>query len=56
MLQMDPNSSAYLRAAASVQKLLQPSEMGEIFKVIAFGKGIDAVLPGMGRGDRSRAL
>jgi SAM-dependent MidA family methyltransferase len=56
MLQMDPNSSAYLRAAASVQKLLQPSEMGEIFKVIVFGKGIDAVLPGMGRGDRSRAL
>jgi SAM-dependent MidA family methyltransferase len=56
MLQMDPNSSAYLRAAASVQKLLQPSEMGEIFKVIAFGRGIDAVLPGIGRGDRSHAL
>ncbi len=31
----------YIRAAAACQKLLAPHEMGELFKVIAFGKGID---------------
>ncbi len=56
MSEMQPMSSEYLRAAAAVQKLLQPSEMGELFKAIAFGRGLAADLPGFGRGDRSGAL
>jgi len=39
---MMPGTPDYLRAAQAVQKLVQPHEMGELFKVIAFGKGIDA--------------
>jgi len=39
---MTPGTPDYLRAAQAVQKLVQPHEMGELFKVIAFGKGIDA--------------
>lgn len=46
----------YLRAASSVQKMLSPSEMGELFKVIAFSRGIDATLPGFATGDRSYTL
>ena len=56
MAEMSPMTSDYLRAAAAVQKLLQPSEMGELFKSIAFGRGFAAGLPGFGRGDRSGAL
>jgi SAM-dependent MidA family methyltransferase len=53
---LTPGSADYLRAAVAVQKLLQPSEMGELFKAIAFGRGIDVTLPGFERGDRSGAL
>ncbi len=56
MAEMQPMSSDYLRAAAAVQKLLQPSEMGELFKAIAFGRGLTQPLPGFERGDRSGAL
>jgi SAM-dependent MidA family methyltransferase len=56
MQTMTPGSIDYLRAAAAVQKLLQPSEMGELFKAIAFGRGIDVALPGFERGDRRGAL
>jgi SAM-dependent MidA family methyltransferase len=42
--------------AAGVQKLLSPAEMGELFKVIAFGRGIDAPLIGFASGDKSRLL
>ncbi len=56
MAEMDPMTSAYLRAAAAVQKLLQPSEMGELFKAIAFGRGLGQNVPGFGRGDRCGAL
>jgi SAM-dependent MidA family methyltransferase len=56
MQRMTPGSIDYLRAAAAVQKLLQPSEMGELFKAIAFGRGIDGNLPGFERGDRRGAL
>lgn len=56
MTEMDPMTSDYLRAAAAVQKLLQPSEMGELFKAIAFGRGLAGGLPGFGRGDRRGAL
>ncbi len=51
-----PGEAAYLRQAASVQKLLSPSEMGELFKAIALGKGLEGPLLGFGRGDRGHAL
>ena len=56
MQTMSPMTSEYLRAAAAVQKLLQPSEMGELFKAIAFGRGMAETLPGFERGDRCGAL
>jgi SAM-dependent MidA family methyltransferase len=46
----------YLPAAAAVQKLLMPSEMGELFKVLAVGKNVPGVLLGFREGDRSGAL
>ena len=46
----------YLPAAAAAQKLLSPSEMGELFKVLAVGKGVTEPLTGFGRGDRGAAL
>lgn len=56
MAEMQPMTSEYLRAASAAQKLLQPSEMGELFKVIAFGRGVAETLPGFERGDRRGAL
>ena len=41
---------------SGVQKLLAPSEMGELFKVIALGRGIDGPLAGFAAGDKSRLL
>lgn len=45
-----------LRASGALQTLLAPGEMGELFKVIALGRGIDAPLLGFARGDRRHAL
>jgi SAM-dependent MidA family methyltransferase len=56
MLEMEPMTPPYLRAASAVQRLLQPSEMGELFKSIALGRGLAADLPGFRRGDRRAAL
>lgn len=53
---LEPGSLPYLKAAAAVQKLVQPQEMGELFKVIAMGKGLAQPLLGFARGDRSHAL
>ncbi|MGH8770472.1 MAG: class I SAM-dependent methyltransferase [Burkholderiales bacterium] len=50
------NAAQYLPLAAGVQKLLSPSEMGELFKVIALGRNVDAPLIGFGQGDKSRLL
>jgi SAM-dependent MidA family methyltransferase len=53
----DPaDAKRYLPAAAAVQKLLSPSEMGELFKVLAVGKGVQQPLLGFASGDRSHAL
>jgi len=52
----EPGSRDYLRQAAAVQKLLSPSEMGELFKVMALGKGLDIPLLGFARGDRRHTL
>ena len=50
------NGKAYLPLAAQAQKLISPAEMGELFKVIALGKNLDAALLGFARGDKSRLL
>ena len=50
------DTAAYLPLAAQAQKLLSPAEMGELFKVIALGRGIDCALSGFRRGDMSRLL
>lgn len=56
MAEMEPMTPPYLRAASAVQKLVQPSEMGELFKVLAFGRGLPGPLPGFRRGDRRAAI
>jgi len=50
------DAKRYLPAAAAAQKLISPAEMGELFKVLAVGRGIDAPLLGFSSGDRSHAL
>jgi SAM-dependent MidA family methyltransferase len=49
-------SAAATRASMAAQKLIQPSEMGELFKALALGRGIDAPLMGFARGDRTHRL
>ena len=44
------------RAAAAAQVLLSLNEMGELFKVIALGKGIEEPLLGFLTGDRTHTL
>lgn len=46
----------YLPLASGVQKLISPAEMGELFKVMALGRGMVEPLVGFLRGDRSAAL
>jgi len=49
-------ASAFLPLASQAQKLLNPAEMGELFKAIALGKGLDTPLLGFARGDKSHML
>ena len=49
-------TARYAPLAAQVQKLLSPAEMGELFKVIALGKGVTSPLLGFCRGDKSHTL
>ncbi len=59
LARLDAHSSADAATAmANAQKLLSPSEMGELFKVIAFSRGLSLpeLLPGFRRADRSAAL
>lgn len=52
-----PNDAPnYLPLANQLQKLVSPAEMGELFKAIAFGKGIEQPLIGFASGDKSRLL
>lgn len=46
----------YAALASQAQKLLSPAEMGELFKVIAMGKGLSGELLGFGRGDKRHSL
>jgi SAM-dependent MidA family methyltransferase len=50
------HTAAYLPLAAGVQKLISPAEMGELFKVIALGRGVPPPLAGFKTGDKSRLL
>lgn len=54
--QGEPGSLAYAQATAALLPLLNESEMGELFKVIACTRGIDAPLIGFAQGDRTRML
>jgi SAM-dependent MidA family methyltransferase len=45
-----------LRARGAVNVLISPNEMGELFKVIALGRGVPGPLLGFARGDRVHAL
>jgi SAM-dependent MidA family methyltransferase len=59
LMRLDPSDPMqFLPAANAVQKLLSEAEMGELFKAIALGKGIDAALPlaGFADADRSNRL
>src|SRR5690606_13762471 len=49
----DPNMAATLSA---VQKLVSEAEMGELFKVLVVGKGLEPPLLGFTRGDRRDTL
>jgi SAM-dependent MidA family methyltransferase len=51
-----PASRAYIRAAAAVQKLLAPSEMGELLKVLALAKSETIEWPGFAVVDRRHRL
>ncbi len=50
------NMREHLPLSAQMQKLTSPAEMGELFKVIALGKGVETSLSGFSRGDLSRLL
>lgn len=56
LAELPPESVEYIRAAGAVNKLLLPHEMGELFKVIALGRGVDSPLLGFARGDQSHRL
>ena len=46
----------YLPQSQAAQKLISPAEMGELFKVIALGKGVAEPLLGFAHGDRGASL
>lgn len=53
----DPaDAGAYLPLAAEAQKLVSPAEMGELFKALALGKGLEDTPVGFARGDRRHLL
>nr|WP_322031737.1 SAM-dependent methyltransferase [Paraburkholderia sp. J76] len=55
--EIDPrDAQRFLPAANAVQKLVSEAEMGELFKVIAFSRGIDETIAAFARGDRSHTL
>ena len=57
MLRTPPEDAArYLPQASAANMLLSPSEMGELFKVIAFGRGVSGDLVGFRSGDRRHTL
>jgi SAM-dependent MidA family methyltransferase len=56
LLRTDPaDAMAYLPQARAMQKLVSPAEMGELFKVLAVGKGVE-LPPALLLQDRSHRL
>lgn len=51
-----PGSLPYAQATSAMLKLLAESEMGELFKVIGFVRGLDAPWLGFARGDKGHTL
>ena len=57
LAETDPgDASRYAPLAAEANRLLSPSEMGELFKVLALGRGVAQPLVGFAQGDRSHTL
>ena len=56
LLESETDTVRRARNASAVHKLVSPSEMGELFKVIALGKGVAEPLLGFSRGDRTHSL
>ena len=55
--QYDPEDvPRYAPRASEAHKLLSPAEMGEIFKVLAVGRGVPRPLAGFAHGERSHTL
>ena len=52
MRQGDPGARSNAQTRVAIQKLTSEAEMGELFKVMALGRGIDGALLGFARGDR----
>jgi len=50
------DAQRYAPLAAQAQKLLSPAEMGELFKVLALGRGARPAVTGFTRADRSHTL
>ena len=50
------NAAHYLPQSQAVQRLVSESEMGELFKAVAFGRGVADDAAGFARGDRASAL
>jgi len=51
-----PDEKMWLTLAQEIKKLTLPHEMGELFKVIAAGRGVDCTLPGFALNDRRGRL
>jgi len=49
-------SVEYLRASRAALRLVAPHEMGELFKVLVFARGLALPIQGLMRGDRTHAL
>ena len=57
LARVGPDDTArYLPLTNQANRLLSPAEMGELFKAIAFGRGLDTPLVGFGNGGRSHTL
>lgn len=57
MLRVPPEDTArYAPQAAAANTLLSPAEMGELFKAIALGRGVDEPLLGFAAGDKRHSL
>ena len=50
------DGARFLPLASQANRLMSPAEMGELFKVIALGRGFSAPLEGFREGDRRQAL